>query len=69
MVREVEEGAISIPELKSSESIVIQYPILGGGDDGVQETNTVPIPFCLIVRLVGVVPKMNTNIEITSVSI
>ena len=61
MVWEVEEEAISIPELKSSESIVIRYPMLGGGDGAVQETNTVSIPFCLTVRLVGVVP--NTNIE------
>ena len=43
--------------------------MLGGGDGAVQETNTVSIPFCLTVRLVGVVPKINTNIEKTSVSI
>ena len=62
MVREVAEGT-SIPALKSSESVVMRYPILGvgGGDGAVQETNTVPIPFCLIIRLVGAAaPKMNT---------
>ena len=56
MVCEVEEEATSIPALKSVESIVIRYPTRGGGDGAVQETNTMPIPFCLTIRLVGVLP-------------
>ena len=61
MMREVAEEVTSIPALKSIVSVVILYPILGGGDGAVQKTNTVPTPFCLTIRLVGVVPKMNTN--------
>ena len=53
MVREVAEEATSKPALKFVESAVIRYPTLGGGDGAVQEINTVPIPFCLTVRLVG----------------
>ena len=53
MVCEVAEEVTSIPALKSVESIVIRYPILGGGDGAVQETKALLIPFCLIMRLVG----------------
>ena len=53
MVCEVTEEKTSIPALKSVVSVVIRYPILGGGDGAVQEINTMPIPFCLTMRLVG----------------
>ena len=63
MVCEVAEEATSIPALRSVESFVIRYPILGAGDGAVQETNTVPIPFCVTMRLVGAGPKMKTILE------
>ena len=53
MVCEVAEEATSIPALKSVVSVVIRYPILGGGDGAVQETNTMLIPFRLTIRFVG----------------
>ena len=53
MVREVAEEATARPALKSVELIAIWYPILGGGDGAVQETNTLLTPFCLTIRLVG----------------
>ena len=53
MVCVVVEEATSIPALKSVESTVIRYPILGGGDGAVLETNTLLIPFCRAIRLVG----------------
>ena len=56
MVCEVAEEATSITVLKSSESDVIRYPILGGGDGTVQETNRLVIPFCMAVMLVGAAP-------------
>ena len=39
--------------LKSVELTVNRYPIQGGGEGAVQETNTLLIPFCLAMRLVG----------------
>ena len=56
MVREVAEEVILISALNSVESILIWYPILGGGDGAVQETSTLLIPFCRAVRLVGTEP-------------
>ena len=56
MMCEVAEEVVSEPELKSVVSLVILYPIPGAGDGAVQETNTLLIPFCLTVRLVGALP-------------
>ena len=36
-----------------AEFTVILYPLLGGGDGGVQETTTVSGPVCSAMRLVG----------------
>ena len=60
MVREVSEEITLIPALKSVELVVIRYPILGGEDGAVQDISTMLIPFCLAIRLVGVLPKMST---------
>ncbi len=37
-----EDDIVSIPALKSSESTVIRYPLLGGAGGGVQETDIIP---------------------------
>ena len=41
-----------------SESTVILYPRLGGGDGGVQENLTVSIPVCSIIRCEGGSPVL-----------
>ncbi len=38
-----DDDIVSIPELKSSESTVIRYPLLGGAGGGVQETDIIPL--------------------------
>ena len=42
-----------------SESTVILYPGLGGGDEAVQETRTVSIPVCSIIRCEGGSPVLH----------
>ncbi len=38
-----DDDKVFIPALKSSESTVIRYPLLGGAGDGVQETDIIPL--------------------------
>ncbi len=56
-----DDDIVSIPALKSSESTVIRYPLLGGAGGRVQETDIIPVALIwLNMRSTGADPMEYT---------
>ncbi len=54
-----DDDIVSIPELKSSESTVIRYPLLGGAGGEVQERVIIPLALiCLNMKSIGADPNI-----------